>query len=188
MFYSSANLSVEQLEERINSYVTNQQFPHDRFVKVCVEESVAAIKEGNFGVGGCLVKDGEVIIRGHNQMFNPYFRSDLHAEMNVMTMFEDRYKNTPNMDEYSLFTSLEPCPMCTVRLITCGVGKVFYAGLDVESGMMAALDRLTPVWVELARRQEFAEANCSRELKDMCHQAWLISANINQEKIKEVER
>ena len=175
-FYNSADMNLAQLEVQLARYTPDPRHSHDEFIKVCVEESIMAIKEGNYGVGSCLVKDGKVVVRGHNQVLHPYFRSDLHGEMMVMTRFEDRFRNAPDMEAYTLFTSLEPCAMCTVRLITAGVGKVYWACLDPESGMMATMERMTPVWVELAKRQEFGPAACSATLSDLARQSWLISA------------
>jgi len=183
-YYHVAGLSLEEIEARLASYTPDSRWAHDRWILIAIQEAVAGAKEGNFAVGACLVDaSGRVVQRAHNQMFYPYFRSDLHAEMNVMTKFETRRKNIGGLREFSLFTSLEPCPMCVVRLITAGVGKIYHAVRDVESGMAATLERLTPVWVQLAQRLEFAEADCSPELKDLAMQAWLVTANDRQAKV-----
>lgn len=54
-----------------------------------------------------------------------------------------------------LYTTLEPCPMCTVALITAGVDSVFIAVSDESTGALASgrLDFLPTTWPELARRQ-----------------------------------
>ena len=186
--YPPAEMTLRELETAVGEYAPRPAYRHDAFVKVAVEESLAAFREGNYAVGACLVKDGEVVVRGHNRVYYPYFRSDLHGEMDVMTQFEDEYRNAPNVDQYELFTSLEPCAMCTIRLITAGVGKVFYASLDEESGMMATMDRLTPVWVEMAQRQEFGMADCSPDLQYWAKQSWLVSAEVTQQRTIRGER
>ncbi len=187
-FYSKADITIDELEKALAAYTPQAEYPHDEFVKICVEEACMSIREGNNGVGSCLVRDGKVIVRGHNQGHHPYFRSDRHGEMTVMTAFEDQYKNAPDMHTYTLFTSLEPCPMCTVRLITAGVGQVYWGALDPESGMMATMERMTPVWAEMAKRQEFGPAKCSPELSRMSKQVWLISANTVQDRVRKRRR
>ncbi len=187
-FYQNASLDLQSLEEKLEKYTPSSDHPHDAFIKICIEEAISAVKEGNYGVGSCLVRDGEVVVRGHNQVIFPHFRSDLHGEMTVMTDFEDRHRNAPDMETYTLFTSLEPCPMCTVRLITAGVGKVYWATLDPESGMMATMERMTPVWAEMAKRQQFADAVCSPALGEMARQVWLVSANRIQNKVRHRRR
>ena len=183
-FYQNASLDLQTLEENLDKYTPSPEYPHDAYIKICIEEAISAVKEGNYGVGSCLVRAGDVVARGHNQVIFPHFRSDLHGEMTVMTDFEDRHRNAPDMETYTLFTSLEPCPMCTVRLITAGVGKVYWATLDPESGMMATMERMTPVWAEMAKRQHFADAACSPALGEMARQVWLVSANRIQNKVR----
>ena len=81
------------------------------------------------------------------------------------------------MQDYTLFSSLEPCPMCTVRLINSGVGKIYHIAPDTESGVVKTFGILKPAWFELAKRQEYAEADCSPELKDIARQVWLVPVN-----------
>ncbi len=75
--------------------------------------------------------------------------------------------------------------MCLTRLITAGVGRVYHAAPDIESGMVYKLSDLTPVWVELARRQVFAQADCSPELQELAQQVFLYTANRNTDRLNE---
>lgn len=179
-YYQSTDQTLESLEKALRAYTPNPQFPHDVFVYAAVEEALFAAQEGNFGVGACLVKDGQIVQRGRNHVIHPYFRSDLHAEMDVMTRFEEANKNTPNMREYALFTSLEPCPMCVVRLAGSGVGHIYHAMVDVDGGMATRLQDLPPAWNKLASRLHFGEADCSPQLKEISLGIWLESANKRQ--------
>jgi tRNA(adenine34) deaminase len=183
--YSAASDTLEELARRVRSFASDPAYPHDPYVLVTLQEAIAAAEDGNFGVGACLVDPiGEVVARGHNHVFHPYPRSDLHAEMDTITRFEEAVRAPVSLAGYTLFTSLEPCPMCLTRLITAGVGHVYHAAPDIESGMVYKLRDLTPVWVELARRQEFAEANASPELKQIAHQIFLVTANRNTEALQ----
>jgi tRNA(adenine34) deaminase len=183
--YSMASGTLEELDRRVRSFATDPAFRHDPYILVTLEEAIAAAVDGNFGVGACLVDPaGNVVARGHNHVFHPYPRSDLHAEMDTMTRFEEEVRAPVSLHDYTLFTSLEPCPMCLTRLITAGVGHVYHAAPDVESGMVYKLNDLTPVWVELARRQEFAEAEASPELKQIARQVFLVTANRNTEALQ----
>jgi len=184
--YNPASNSLEELAQKLHDFGPDPRSPHDPYVLITLEEAVAAARDGNFGVGACLVDpQGRVVERGHNRVFHPYPRSDLHAEMDTLTRFEERVRAPVSLRDYTLFTSLEPCPMCLTRLITAGVGHVYHAAPDLESGMVYKLQDLTPVWVELAKRQEFAEARTSHELREIACQVFLFTANRNTAQLQE---
>jgi tRNA(Arg) A34 adenosine deaminase TadA len=182
--YDQADQPLKELEQRVTTLTPNPKFPHDPYIIDTLKEAIEAAKEGNFGVGAVLVNEsGKIVQRGHNHVFNPHFRSDLHAEMDVMTKFEDHNKDVDRLSGYTLYTSLEPCPMCLTRLITSGVEKVYHAAPDQQSGMK--LVNLTPVWFDLAEKQEFAQAQCSPELSNLALQIFLITANDRTQKLYE---
>ena len=165
---------LEKLQTQFETFVPNARKEHDFFAVASIEEATIAAKEGNLGIGAVIVDaNGQIVSRGHNRTFYPYFRSDLHAEMDAMTSFEERFKHVTNMQDYTLFSSLEPCPMCTTRLITSGIGKVFYFAGDADAGMANNLKRLGPVWGELAEKQVFSKADCSQEATDLAYQFFL---------------
>lgn len=181
---SQTGRSLDELEKRLSSFGPSSKFPHDKYILATLYEALAAAREGNFGVGAVLVNErGEVVERGHNRVFWPYFRSDLHAEMDVLTKFETDHRDTYTLRAFALFTSLEPCPMCLARLITSGINKVYYAVGDDEAGMVRRLRELPRVWVELAKRQEFGLATCAPELRDIAWEIFQSTAEENNRRL-----
>lgn len=171
---------LNELEREVISFIPNPKYPHDKFIIITLQEAIAAAKEGNFGVGAVLVREnGEIIQRGHNHVFRPYFRSDLHAEMAVITKFEERFRNIERLEGIILFSSLEPCPMCFERLITSGVKKIYYAAIDKNGGMVHRLKYMPQAWAKLAKRQKFSLAKCSPELRNLASRIFLTTANEN---------
>lgn len=180
---------LNELERKVKSVIPNPEYPHDKFIMITLHEAIAAAKQGNLGVGAVLVREnGEIIQRGHNHVFKPYFRSDLHAEMSVMTKFEERFKDIENLKGFILFSSLEPCPMCFARLIVSGIKKVYYAAIDKNGGMVHRLEDMPPEWKEWAQRQEFALAQCSSELRDIALQIFLSTVNETDRKLQNRQR
>lgn len=57
--------------------------------------------------------------------------------------------------ESVLYTSLEPCPMCAVAIISSRIGRVVMAAMDEQGGSLSTerLRRLPPVWSALASLQ-----------------------------------
>jgi tRNA(adenine34) deaminase len=181
--------SLEECETKLASFHPSPDWVHDPYVLICVEEALAAAKDGNFGVGAVLIDgQGEVAQRGHNHVFHPYFRSDLHAEMTVMTTFEDLHPEVKDLKGYALFTSLEPCPMCTARLLMSGISKVYQAAIDVEGGMASRLGQVVPQlglgWSELTTIEVFFNAQCSPLLKELALDIYLNTAQKNVQALK----
>lgn len=183
---NAAQKLLNELEQKVRDYVPDPRYVDDAFVIIALQEAIAAAKEGNFGVGAVLVREnGEIVQRGHNRVFSPHFRSDLHAEMDVMTRFEERFRDVENMKGFVLYTSLEPCPMCFARLISSGVSRVYYAAEGKEGGMVHKLEHMPSAWIELAKRQIFAGAQCSPQLGDIAFQVFLTTAEENNRKLQE---
>jgi tRNA(adenine34) deaminase len=163
--------SLEMVEQKLGALRPDPGYAHEAYVMAAIEEAILAVKEGNYGVGAVMVDPaGAMVERGHNRMFAPYFRSDRHAEMEVLTRFEEHFRDLSSMAGYTLVTSLEPCPMCLTRLISAQIGKIFYAVQDSEGGMATRLAALPPVWVEMAKGQVFSQAQCSPALGELARQ------------------
>ncbi|MBF0119380.1 MAG: nucleoside deaminase [Desulfobacterales bacterium] len=184
---TKALTSLDKLEKRIALFKPDPKYVDDKAALVTLQEAIAAAKEGNYGIGACLVnkKNGEVIQRGHNRIFKPYFRSDMHAEMDTLTGYENRIKTQGSkVDGLILYTSLEPCPMCLARIITSGVQKVYYLAPDQYGGMVHLFKNLPSIWQEIARGRIYDQAQCSPELRDIANETFKYSSKILDEYLK----
>jgi len=94
-------------------------------MREAIKEAEQGIKNGHGGpFGAVIVKDGEIIGRGHNQVVvnkNP----TLHGEM---TAIADACKN---INSFSLagcdiYTTGEPCPMCLCALLWANIRNIYY--------------------------------------------------------------
>ena len=183
----NSSVSLDELEKRVALFKPDPSYRDDKSALVTLQEAVTAAKEGNYGIGACLVNEttGEVVQRGHNRIFSPYYRSDLHAEMDTLTGYEQRvHAKSPKMEKLALYTSLEPCPMCLARIITAGVQKVYYLAPDPYGGMVHLFKNLPPIWQEIAQGRIYEPAQCSPELKDMANEIFKYSSKILDERLK----
>lgn len=161
----SGGEAIEQWRAFLLGYHPNSQHPDDAYAWLTCTLALEGVASDNFGVGAILVDaGGQVVAQGHNQVFHPYFRSDRHAEMVVLEVWEEGRPQVPWPGGLTLFTSVEPCPMCLVRLLTADVKRVRFAAEDAIGGMVQRLNNLPPSWLELAQRKSFAQAQCSPEL------------------------
>ena len=116
-------MTLQELEARLAGVraelTTNQD--QQLGVVACQEALVAALR-GNYGVGALLVDpQGTIVARGQNAVFSPYFRSDLHAEMVVMNIFEERHPEIDTMQgtRWSVRSSHVRCASPVSRLGEC---------------------------------------------------------------------
>jgi tRNA(Arg) A34 adenosine deaminase TadA len=135
-----------------------QRYPDDLYgVRVCAL-ALQAIAAGNYGVGALIVdRDGGTLVEAGNRVFAPVRRSDLHAEMAAINHLEE---TLPEVDpaQLTLYTSLEPCPMCLSRIMLSGVGRVLYFAPDEQGGMVSRAARLPPVWRSMRPNQTIQQA------------------------------
>lgn len=139
--------------------------PDDRMgARVCME-ALAALREGNYGVGAVIADEsGAVLVRARNQVFEPVFRSDGHAEMMAVSLLEDEHPEVSPAN-LTLYVSLEPCPMCMSRLKLAGIGRVRYLSPDPAGGMVSRHQDMPPIWRLLNPAQDFAAADVSPALR-----------------------
>lgn len=91
------------------------------FMQEAIEEAKKSLKEGGLPIGAVLVKDGEIISRGHNRLIQND-SAILHAEIDAIENagrlnYEDYIKCT-------LYTTLSPCPMCSGAVILYNIPRV----------------------------------------------------------------
>ncbi len=167
---------IAELEARIAAYVPDECYRDDAFGLVVVKDAIVSLKAGSGGIGACLVDGttGEVVERGRNRQYSPHFRSDMHAEMDLLNRYEDRVRkkgggksnNDPRQcGDLILFTSTEPCPMCLTRIINSGIQRMYWINPDADGGMAQRMDQLPPFWRRFAAGRDFRQAECSPELR-----------------------
>ncbi len=179
------NGSITKMKTSLLDYQFDLDYPDDKYVWLTNALALKAVDAGNFGVG-CILVDGRgnVVIEGHNEVFNPYFRSDLHAEMVVMDTFENMHRNFMDLKDYTLYTSLESCPMCLVRLITSGVCRILHAAPDIRGGMVHVFEDVPEFWSDLSEGKVFSQANCSQEMINAAGKIFLLNVDELIERIK----
>lgn len=91
------------------------------FMQEAIREAEKSLDEGGLPIGAVLVKDDEIISRGHNRLIQNN-SVVLHAEMDVLENagrlnYEDYTKCT-------LYTTLSPCQMCSGAVILYNISRV----------------------------------------------------------------
>ncbi len=106
------------------------------YLEIALEEAEMAFSEGTIPIGAVIVGPaGEIISRGRNRVFTAMDPS-CHAEIDVIrsagnVLLDQEYKNRCTM-----YTTVEPCPMCSGALILADITRVVWALSDDYLGAM----------------------------------------------------
>jgi tRNA(adenine34) deaminase len=128
--------------------------------RAAFDEAWASWRQGSLAVGAVVTDGEEIVARGHNQMFHsgpgPLSATYMaHAEMNALAQLPARRGS-----DYSIYTTFEPCYMCTSALLFYQVDRVCFASFDpVWAGMHEWLS--TAPW---ATRREARHEHLGGEL------------------------
>jgi cytosine deaminase len=91
----------------------------DEFIQLTVQEARAARAAGDYPYGSVLVRNGEIIGRGRNQV-NTHNDPTSHAEIEVLRAagLQPTYADTV------MYASAFPCLMCAGPIVMLGVPEV----------------------------------------------------------------
>jgi tRNA(Arg) A34 adenosine deaminase TadA len=90
------------------------------------------------------------------------------------------------MQDYTLYSSLESCPMCLVRLITSGVNRILHGAFDKKGGMVHAFENLPVFWSDLSEGKVFSQAVCSQEMINAANEIFILNLDELIERIKKI--
>ena len=102
-----------------------------------LEEADKALRHGDVPVGAVVVKDGEIVGRGHNRREvdgDPL----AHAELLALAEAAKREGGWRLIGSV-LYVTLEPCAMCAGALVNARVGRVVYGALDPKAGAVDSM-------------------------------------------------
>lgn len=115
---------------------------HGPFLREAIALSKSALENGGEPFGSVLVKDGEVILRAENSVFSGHDMTN-HAEMNLVKLAAKHY-DPAFLADCTLYTSTEPCAMCSGAIYWSGIGRVVFACSEARLGEIAGIGLNVP--------------------------------------------
>lgn len=113
--------------------------PHDRWMRLALDEARAAAAEDEVPVGAVVVAAGRVIASAHNQR-EQLADPTAHAEMIALTQAAAALGSW-RLEGCTLYVTLEPCPMCAGAILQARVPFVVW-GADPKAGAVESLYKL----------------------------------------------
>lgn len=107
------------------------------YMREALAEARASAACGEIPIGAVVVKDGEIIGRGHNtrKLDNAPLG---HAELAALSQAAERLNNW-RFDGCSIYVTLEPCIMCSGALMQCRVSRIVFGAKDPKGGGCGSL-------------------------------------------------
>lgn len=150
---------------RISSSSLSQADPRVHFMKLALRHAQHAFREKEVPIGAVLVDEhGEVLAAARNRV-EAMRDSTAHAEMECLRL-ASRVRANWRLLNCTLYTTLEPCPMCTGALQAARVQRVVYAASDRRLGALGS-------WVDLVsaghpfHRMEVEGGVCEEEAANL---------------------
>lgn len=98
---------------------------HSDYMMLAIEEARKGITNHEGGpFGSIIVKDGEIIGRGHNMVLKNH-DATAHGEVSAIRDAGKRI-GTHDLSGSVLYTTGEPCPMCLCACMWANISKIYY--------------------------------------------------------------
>lgn len=124
------------LEKKMVKNLTEQE----KFMREAIAEAQQAAVLNEVPIGAVVVKDGQVIGRGHN-MREHFQDVTYHAEMLAIMEACERLHSW-RLEDCDLYVTLEPCIMCSGAIINARIANVYYGAPDPKAGAVDSLYHL----------------------------------------------
>ncbi len=109
----------------------------ETFMDVALREAATARDADEVPIGCCIVRDGRVIARAHNQR-ETLHDPTAHAEMIAIIQAAEALGDWRLLGT-TLYVTLEPCPMCAGAIVLARIPRVVFGVRDPKAGAVRTL-------------------------------------------------
>ncbi len=113
---------------------------HERWIAEAMKEARLAADKREVPVGAVIVRDGQVIGRGHNQV-ESLRDPTAHAEILAIGAASGHGESW-RLEDTTLYVTLEPCTMCCGAILLARVATVVFGASDPRAGAVVSTSRL----------------------------------------------
>jgi tRNA(adenine34) deaminase len=106
-------------------------------MKAALNEAHKGYKKEEVPVGAVVVLNGKIIARAHN-LRESLIDPTAHAEILAIKKAAKKLGGW-RLDKASLYTTLEPCPMCAGAIVHSRVKELIYGAYDPKAGACGSI-------------------------------------------------
>ncbi len=103
-----------------------------KYMREALKEATLAYQENEVPIGAVIVYNGKIIARNHNRK-EADNDATAHAEL-LCIQEASKVLGSWHLGDCELFTTVEPCAMCSGAIINARIEKVTYAAPGVKFG------------------------------------------------------
>lgn len=136
-------------------------------MKEALKEAKKAYKKLEVPVGAVIVKNGEIIARGHN-LKETKCDTTKHAEI-IAIQRASKKLNAWRLEDCEMYVTLEPCTMCAGAIINSRIKKVYIGTEDPKSGACGSILNLFTDYKfnhKVEYEKGIMQKECEKILKD----------------------
>ena len=116
----------------------------DKIWQAVFEQCWEAFVNGSLPIGAVITDENDVVISvGRNRLFEkenrPLNSKIAHAEIEALHKLD--ISKYPNIKTYTIYTSMEPCPMCIGAIVMANLRKVKIAARDGYAGAVHLVEQ-----------------------------------------------
>ena len=104
----------------------------EKYMMEALLEAEKALEAGEVPIGAVMVREGEIIARGHNRR-NTDKNPLRHAEIDVIDA-SARIVGDWRLEDCVLYVTVEPCPMCAGAIVQARIPKVVFGTRNSKAG------------------------------------------------------
>ncbi|MCB0327461.1 MAG: nucleoside deaminase [Bdellovibrionales bacterium] len=170
-------IQIDKLQQQIERFKKNESSSEDQKLVTLFEHALLAAQEGNYPVAAAIFDSNDQLQSvSTNRYFFPKPLSGAHAETNALDDFENQEKG--DVSECSMIVSLEPCLMCTSRIVLSGIRKVGYLLPDPAGGGIDTMKSAPDDFRLLAQRIEFYQIKASQQALEIARALYELGEQI----------
>ncbi len=110
------------------------------YLRKAFEKAKEGIENGGGPFGAIIVKDDKNIAEAYNRVV---LNNDPTAHAEILAIRQaSAVLSTHNLEDCTLYTSCEPCPMCLGAIYWSGIRKVFYSSDRTDAEAAGFSDKL----------------------------------------------
>ena len=109
-------------------------------MRLALEEAKLALEADEVPIGAIIVAGGRIVGRGHN-LVETLVDVTAHAEIQAITAASSTIGGK-YLNDYTLYVTVEPCPMCAGALAWSQIGRIVYGASDPKRGFSTISDNM----------------------------------------------